>query len=531
MADGEYPWAGGDGGGGNSGGDGGGGGDGGDGSGGSGGGGGGGGGGASDASGPFVPVPSPPAAFGDAAFSRHDAERIGRMLDHRLTKSDCKQRAGPSGRKLTYLESWKVIDLANKIFGWDGWSCEMVSSELDFVEMTPPRGWSAHATVVLKVTVRGGQCHVDCGTGSTENQRTKADAISLARKEAFTDARKRALKNFGNALGNSLYDRGHLQYMQSARAAQYAAMDSVTDAVMREPMGGVSGMAGGSGAAMAAAASPVTPRGGGRHGITGGGGGAGGGGMFALGSGVGVKSDVQGEGRRTNQFGSGGGGGGSGGLAAPRGIGAPPGMGSRGGGLGGCAGGGGGGGVGGTKRALPSEEPSGGGVGGGGMGRQGLSPAMRGGGGGVVSATSPIQGPPGGPPLNGEGASHLGMAPGSATPGMMNHLRARKTRADGASGSVPSDGGGSGGGGDGGGEMGAPSSGRLKPPPRGIGMGAAPLPRAAQFLPHPVGVCSQAGPPPAKHPRSACGLADDEATLARLVGDGAFDDDPCTASS
>lgn len=46
------------------------------------------------------------------------------MLDRRLTKSDCKQRSGPSGRKLTYLESWKVIDLANKIFGWDGWSCE-----------------------------------------------------------------------------------------------------------------------------------------------------------------------------------------------------------------------------------------------------------------------------------------------------------------------------------------------------------------------------------------------------------------------
>lgn len=129
--------------------------------------------------------------------------------------------------------------------------------------MTPPRGWSAHSTVVLKVTVRGGQCHMDCGTGSTENQRTKSDAISLARKEAFTDARKRALKNFGNALGNSLYDREHLQYMQSARAAQYAAMDSVTDAVMREPMGGMPGGAGGAAAAMAAGASPVTPRGGG----------------------------------------------------------------------------------------------------------------------------------------------------------------------------------------------------------------------------------------------------------------------------
>lgn len=114
MADDERPWPGGHGGGGS----------GGVGVGGGGGGVGGGEGGGSDASGPFVPAPSLPAAFGDTAFSRHDAERIGRMLDHRLTKSDCKQRAGPGGRKLTYLESWKVIDLANKIFGWDGWSCE-----------------------------------------------------------------------------------------------------------------------------------------------------------------------------------------------------------------------------------------------------------------------------------------------------------------------------------------------------------------------------------------------------------------------
>jgi len=46
------------------------------------------------------------------------------MLENKLTKTDTKQRAGPGGRKLTYLESWKVIDLANHIFGWDGWSCQ-----------------------------------------------------------------------------------------------------------------------------------------------------------------------------------------------------------------------------------------------------------------------------------------------------------------------------------------------------------------------------------------------------------------------
>jgi len=70
--------------------------------------------------------PSPssaPRRFADA-YTPKEAERIGRMLENKLTKTDTKQRAGPGGRKLTYLESWKVIDLANHIFGWDGWSCQ-----------------------------------------------------------------------------------------------------------------------------------------------------------------------------------------------------------------------------------------------------------------------------------------------------------------------------------------------------------------------------------------------------------------------
>lgn len=50
----------------------------------------------------------------------------------------------------------------------------------------------------------------DIGYGSETNARNKASAFEKARKTAVTDATKRALRNFGNALGNCLYDTPYL---------------------------------------------------------------------------------------------------------------------------------------------------------------------------------------------------------------------------------------------------------------------------------------------------------------------------------
>jgi recombination DNA repair RAD52 pathway protein len=45
------------------------------------------------------------------------------------------------------------------------------------------------------------------GYGGSDNQRSKAQALDKARKEAVTDAIKRALRIFGNHLGNCCYDK------------------------------------------------------------------------------------------------------------------------------------------------------------------------------------------------------------------------------------------------------------------------------------------------------------------------------------
>ena len=44
-----------------------------------------------------------------------------------------------------------------------------------------------------------------------ENAKGKAQAFEKAKKEATTDALKRALRNFGNLLGNCVYDKDYLK--------------------------------------------------------------------------------------------------------------------------------------------------------------------------------------------------------------------------------------------------------------------------------------------------------------------------------
>lgn len=38
-----------------------------------------------------------------------------------------------TGGKLSYIEGWKAIDLANEVFGFNGWSSTIVRMDVDFV--------------------------------------------------------------------------------------------------------------------------------------------------------------------------------------------------------------------------------------------------------------------------------------------------------------------------------------------------------------------------------------------------------------
>ncbi|XP_053081641.1 DNA repair protein RAD52 homolog isoform X4 [Acinonyx jubatus] len=58
---------------------------------------------------------------------------------------------------------------------------------------------------------RDGSYHEDVGYGVSEGLKSKALSLEKARKEAVTDGLKRALRSFGNALGNCILDKDYLR--------------------------------------------------------------------------------------------------------------------------------------------------------------------------------------------------------------------------------------------------------------------------------------------------------------------------------
>lgn len=84
--------------------------------------------------------------------------------------------------------------------------------QVDFVDENPQTSRiSLGLSVVVRVTLRDGTFHEDIGYGQIENCKSKAQAFEKAKKEGTTDALKRALRNFGNVLGNCIYDKDYLK--------------------------------------------------------------------------------------------------------------------------------------------------------------------------------------------------------------------------------------------------------------------------------------------------------------------------------
>jgi DNA repair and recombination protein RAD52 len=185
------------------------------------------------------PSPTSHAPFGplseDSATSRQIAT-LQAKLNKKLGPEFISQRPGPGGGpKLTYAEGWKIINLANEVFGFNGWSSNIVSIVTDFVDYSEEsKRVNVGVTAIVRVTLRDGTYHEDVGYGTLENGKSKGAALDKVswrhllsagieracrcippffqcKKEAITDALKRTLRNFGNLLGNCLYDKSYAQ--------------------------------------------------------------------------------------------------------------------------------------------------------------------------------------------------------------------------------------------------------------------------------------------------------------------------------
>jgi DNA repair and recombination protein RAD52 len=153
-------------------------------------------------------------------YSAREIATLQSRLDKQLGPEFVSTRPGAGGGKVHYLAAEKAINLANQVFGFNGWSSSIQNVQIDFVDENSANGKiSLGLSTIVRVTIRDGTFHEDIGYGHIENCKGKAAAFEKAKKEAATDAMKRALRTFGNVLGNCLYDKDYLQKVQKIKVA------------------------------------------------------------------------------------------------------------------------------------------------------------------------------------------------------------------------------------------------------------------------------------------------------------------------
>ncbi|OQE36211.1 hypothetical protein PENCOP_c012G00450 [Penicillium coprophilum] len=153
-------------------------------------------------------------------YTAQEIATLQARLDKKLGPEYISARPGAAGQKVHYLSADKCINLANEVFGFNGWSSSIQTIQIDFVEENQNTGKiSLGLSVVIRVTLRDGTFHEDIGYGHIENCKGKAAAFEKAKKEGTTDALKRALRNFGNVLGNCIYDKDYVAKVTKVKAA------------------------------------------------------------------------------------------------------------------------------------------------------------------------------------------------------------------------------------------------------------------------------------------------------------------------
>ncbi|XP_069619055.1 DNA repair protein RAD52 homolog [Ranitomeya imitator] len=155
-------------------------------------------------------IESQPLSFGQHKYSAEEYQAIQSALRQKLGPEYISSRQAGGGQKVCYIEGHKVISLANEMFGYNGWSHSVTQQNVDFVDLSNGRFYVGVCAFV-KVQLKDGSYHEDVGYGVSEGLKSKALSLEKARKEAVTDGLKRALKCFGNVLGNCIMDKDYLR--------------------------------------------------------------------------------------------------------------------------------------------------------------------------------------------------------------------------------------------------------------------------------------------------------------------------------
>lgn len=154
------------------------------------------------------------------SFTEAQVKELSGDLD--MTRTKTRKLYGEEGRELTYIPSHYAIREANRIFGFDGWTREVVDfREVQCEQRQNSKGkmqWYVSYIGRVSVAVEG-IIRQGCGYG----QGIDADlgqAHESAWKEMESDSLKRALMTFGDPFGLCLYDKDFFASQSSPASRQ-----------------------------------------------------------------------------------------------------------------------------------------------------------------------------------------------------------------------------------------------------------------------------------------------------------------------
>ena len=139
-------------------------------------------------------------------FTEEQLQQLKAPLDGKRVK-----RREQKNITLSYIAGYDIIDQANIVFGFDGWSYDVNKLEQVSEEINENNNKVIAYRALITVTVYGTNHQLfvlrsDVGYG-IGIARDYASAHESGGKEAVTDALKRTMRSFGSQFGNALYDK------------------------------------------------------------------------------------------------------------------------------------------------------------------------------------------------------------------------------------------------------------------------------------------------------------------------------------
>jgi DNA repair and recombination protein RAD52 len=131
---------------------------------------------------------------------------IAKMLATKPLRSEIQSRKGHGNSRVSYMSTDCVSRTLNDIFGFDGWTSEVLQVTRTHMEKNPKGQWLIVYEAKVRCTHKAsGAFKEDIGVADSIHGQIQS-AISNAIKAAVSDGLKRAARHFGDKLGNILYN-------------------------------------------------------------------------------------------------------------------------------------------------------------------------------------------------------------------------------------------------------------------------------------------------------------------------------------